>query len=76
MLNSLENPVETRYIRFRPKEWHNGIAMRVEVFGSSPHSGENDGYQLTVTKAKGERDEGKESSARFVCKHGVQLINS
>ena len=47
MLNSLENPVETRYIRFRPKEWHNGIAMRVEVFGSSPHSGENNGYQLT-----------------------------
>ena len=39
MLNSLENPVETRYIRFRPKEWHNGIAMRVEVFGSSLHSG-------------------------------------
>lgn len=33
VLNSLESPVETRFVRFIPKEWHTGIAMRVEVFG-------------------------------------------
>lgn len=39
VLNSLESAVEARYIRFRPKEWHNGIAMRVEVLGLDPIAG-------------------------------------
>ena len=39
VLNSLENAVEARYIRLRPKEWHNGIAVRVEVYGSNPLAG-------------------------------------
>jgi hypothetical protein len=39
VLNSLESAVETRYVRFRPKEWHNGIAMRVEVLGLNPFPG-------------------------------------
>ncbi|XP_028396959.1 uncharacterized protein LOC114520825 [Dendronephthya gigantea] len=36
VLNSLDNAVQTRFVRFRPTEWHTGVAMRVEVFGSSP----------------------------------------
>ncbi|XP_031563730.1 uncharacterized protein LOC116299241 isoform X2 [Actinia tenebrosa] len=34
VLNSLSNPVDARYVRFCPKTWRNGIAMRVEVYGS------------------------------------------
>ena len=33
VLNSLERPEEARFVRFIPKEWHNWIAMRVEIFG-------------------------------------------
>ncbi|KAK3752320.1 hypothetical protein QZH41_010344, partial [Actinostola sp. cb2023] len=33
-LHSLPSPVDTRYVRFYPKTWRNGIAMRVEVYGA------------------------------------------
>ena len=39
VLNSLERPEEARFVRFIPKEWHNWIAMRVEIFGQKPLPG-------------------------------------
>ena len=39
VLNSLERPEEARFVRFIPKEWHNWIAMRIEIFGQKPLPG-------------------------------------
>ncbi|KAI8514606.1 hypothetical protein Bbelb_071970 [Branchiostoma belcheri] len=33
--NLLDNAVDARYVRFYPQEWHNNIAMRVEILGCS-----------------------------------------
>ncbi|XP_019636532.1 PREDICTED: uncharacterized protein LOC109479099, partial [Branchiostoma belcheri] len=33
--NLLDNPVDTRYVRFYPQRWHGRIAMRVEILGCS-----------------------------------------
>ena len=31
--NTLTPAVITRYIRFKPVEWHNRISMRIEIYG-------------------------------------------
>ncbi|XP_022805050.1 uncharacterized protein LOC111342257 [Stylophora pistillata] len=33
--DTLTPPIITRYIRFKPAEWHNRISMRVEIYGCS-----------------------------------------
>uniref|UniRef100_A0A8C8SXH3 Neuropilin n=1 Tax=Pelusios castaneus TaxID=367368 RepID=A0A8C8SXH3_9SAUR len=33
VLNKIHTPVLTRFVRIRPQVWHNGIALRVELYG-------------------------------------------
>ncbi|XP_020636417.3 neuropilin-2 isoform X1 [Pogona vitticeps] len=33
VLNKIHTPVLTRFVRIRPQEWHNGIALRLELYG-------------------------------------------
>ncbi|XP_062496611.1 neuropilin-2 isoform X3 [Pezoporus occidentalis] len=33
VLNKIHSPVLTRFVRIRPQSWHNGIALRLELYG-------------------------------------------
>lgn len=33
VLNKIHSPVLTRFVRIRPQTWHNGIALRLELYG-------------------------------------------
>ncbi|KFU84934.1 Neuropilin-2, partial [Chaetura pelagica] len=33
VLNKIPSPVLTRFVRIRPQSWHNGIALRLELYG-------------------------------------------
>ncbi|XP_043361564.1 neuropilin-2 isoform X5 [Dermochelys coriacea] len=33
VLNKIHTPVLTRFVRIRPQVWHNGIALRLELYG-------------------------------------------
>ncbi|XP_074857450.1 neuropilin-2 isoform X2 [Carettochelys insculpta] len=33
VLNKIHTPVLTRFVRIRPQAWHNGIALRLELYG-------------------------------------------
>ena len=51
-INSLETPLQARYIRIHPVSWHNGIAPRVEFYGL-PH--QSDEKASSVKTAESER---------------------
>jgi len=33
VLNKIHSPVLARFVRIRPQSWHNGIALRLELYG-------------------------------------------
>ncbi|XP_046845530.1 uncharacterized protein LOC124439350 [Xenia sp. Carnegie-2017] len=86
VLNSLNRPIKARFIRFNPKQWHKGIAMRVEIFGKRSNSDSTNRNSLTVKKTEPaealeiETDEHKDlpKESSFVieknCEDGIKQV--
>lgn len=86
VLNSLNRPIKARFIRFNPKQWHKGIAMRVEIFGKRSNSDSTNRNSLIVRKIESaealeiETDEHKDllKESSFVieknCEDGIKQV--